>query len=319
MKVGLSLCPEVGRWSDTVAQARLATELGYDSVWLPEHHLMEAYSPSPMLGLAGLVELTGDLLLGTDIVVAPFHHPVRIAEEAAQLQDMSGGRFVLGLGLGYRPEEFAAFGVAFDDRASIFEEQLEVVGALLKSTGVSFAGRHYLLDDVTIYPRPAPAPPIWVGGWVPRAVRRAARLADAWFPGPTATVAKVAACLDTYDAELAALGDERDELPIFREVWVADNDADLSHGVERLEAMYSDDYVSWGHRNVQGAAEVRDDRFIVGDPEAVAQGIARLRDELGATHLVARLHGHGVRQDHVERAMRLLAGPVRDQLGVKSS
>lgn len=314
IRFGLSICPEVHRWRDTVAQARLAQELGYDSVWLPEHHLMAGYAPSPLLGLAGLIDVVPELTLGTDVVIGPFYHPVRLAEDAAVLQDMSEGRFVLGIALGYRPEEFAALGVPFGQRGRRLDETLDIVRHLWSARDVTFRGSQFDLDGVTIYPRLEAPPPIWVGGWVDAALRRAATKGDAWFPGPTATVEKVKACLEVYDSALAEVDRVRGELPIFRELWVADDRAGLAVGVNRLRALYQDDYLTWGHANVSGTEDIDRDRFIVGDPESVAAEIVRLQRELGVTHLVARLHFHGIDEGAVEKAMRLLAQRVRPEV-----
>jgi alkanesulfonate monooxygenase SsuD/methylene tetrahydromethanopterin reductase-like flavin-dependent oxidoreductase (luciferase family) len=314
MRFGLSLCPEVGRWKDTVEQARRAEELGYDSVWLPEHHLMAGYAPSPLLGLAGLVEVTDDILLGTDVLVAPFHNPARLAEDTAVLQEMSEGRFILGAALGYRPEEFAAFGVPFERRAGILNDTLQIVRKLWTEEDVSFESKNFKLDGVTIYPRLDDPPPLWVGGWVEAALVRAAKLGDAWFPGPTAEVAKVAKCLELYDQALAEEGKQRTELPIFREVWVAEDAAHMEAGVGKLRALYENDYVTWGHSNVEANKDIAEDRFIVGSPEEVAEQIAALGERLGVTHLVARLHFHEIDQDAVLEAMRLLSERVRPQV-----
>lgn len=311
MKFGLSLCPEVGRWPDTVAQARLAEELGYDSVWLPEHHLMAGYAPSPLIGLAGLVEVTSTVELGTDVVVAPFYHPVRLAEDVAVLQEMSGGRVVLGAGLGYRETEFAALGVPFRQRGSIFTETLQILRQLWTSTNVSFHGQHFDLDDVTIYPRLPVPPRLLVGGWKTPALARAARYADAWFPGPTADVPTVQAALAQYDDLLSQAGKTRSELPIFREVWVSDSPEHHEAGVRHIRALYESDYKSWGHSNVRADADPATDRFILGHPDQVTEQILALHKRLGVTHLVARLHCHGVREEAVEHSMHLLANQVR--------
>jgi probable F420-dependent oxidoreductase len=314
MRFGLSLCPEVGRWHDTVGQARLAEDLGFDSVWLPEHHLMAGYAPNPLLGIAGLVEATQRITLGTNVVIAPFVHPVRLAEDSALLQEMSDGRFVLGAGLGYRQEEFSALGVPYAERAGRLTETLEIVRRLWTDEHVDYPGRYFALQDVTIYPRPVPPPPLWIGGWAAAALRRAARLGDVWFPGPTADIDKVKACLETYDAALDATGRSRSELPIFREVWVSDTREHLERGTRLLSALYRDDYVAWQHRNLDSAADIAADRFIVGSPDQVAAQLVRLRDELGMTHIIARLHFHGIDQRDVERAMLLLGTSVRQSV-----
>lgn len=316
MRVGISLCPEAGRHDVMLDQARLAEQLGYDSVWVPEHHLMAGYLPSPMLALAAVATVTERITLGTDVAIVPFYPPVRLAEEAAMLAEVSDGRFVLGVGLGYRPEEFAAFGVPFEQRGARMTEGLAVVTRLLRETSVSYDGAYVQLDGVTVHPKPEQPIPVWVGGWTAPALRRAAELGDAWFPGPTADVAKLRSCLDVYDTELARRGKARTELPLFREVWVADEPSLLREGRERLHGLYTDDYVTWSHSNV-GAADwerLRRDRFLVGTPAEVAEEVLRYGEDLGVTHLVARMHFHGSDPAAVRRSMELFAEQVRPKL-----
>lgn len=315
MKFGLSLCPEVGRYPETREQARAAEALGYDSVWLPEHHLMAGYAPSPMLGLAAVATVTERVQIGTDVAIVPFYNPVRLAEDSAMLSDMSDGRFILGVGLGYRKEEFAAFGVPFHERGRRMHESLAIIRRLLSEDSVSFSGEFTTLDEVTIYPRP-PHVPLYVGGWSAPALGRAAEFGDAWFPGPTADLEKLKACLDIYDEALAEDDRVRTELPIFREVWVATDDGSMAAGVDPMRSLYVDDYLAWEHDNVDDGGTddpfkgLSQDRFIVGDPEEVTEEICRYRDELGVTHLVARMHFHGSDHRRVMEAMELFSDRV---------
>lgn len=316
MKLGLSLCPEVGRFDDLWEQARVAEELGYDSVWLPEHHLMAGYMPAPLLGLASVASITSRVQIGTDVLIAPLYPPVRLAEDIAVLDDMSGGRFIAGVALGYRREEFDALGVPFGERGRRMSETLVALRLLLETESATFHGEHVSFENVTIYPRPSRPIALWVGGWSDTAVERAAELGDAWFPGPTATVEKVSAALAAYDGALAKRGRTRSELPIFREVWVAETPRDLEAGIERLRGLYVDDYLAWNHANVGVGGDVdpweelRRDRFLVGGPDEVAAGVVRLAEQLGPTHLVARMHFHGSEQGDVLNSMRLFAEKV---------
>jgi alkanesulfonate monooxygenase SsuD/methylene tetrahydromethanopterin reductase-like flavin-dependent oxidoreductase (luciferase family) len=165
MRFGMAVCHEVNRHREMQEQARAAETLGYDSVWLPEHHLMKGYAPSPLLGLASIAAITERVRLGTALALIPFYSPVGLAEDAAVLADMSGGRFILGAGLGYREEEFAAFGVPYKERGRRMHETLGAVRQLLRSESVTFSGKFVQLKGVTIYPRPAHHIPIYVGGW----------------------------------------------------------------------------------------------------------------------------------------------------------
>src|SRR6266508_5922637 len=116
-----------------------AEELGFDSVWMEEHHgVKDHYWPSPLPVLAGFATRTSRMLLGTDILVAPFYHPVRLAEDAALLDVMSGGRFVLGVAIGYKPDEFALYGAELDKRGARFEEQLAIIRGLWTQDRIAF-------------------------------------------------------------------------------------------------------------------------------------------------------------------------------------
>ena len=116
--------------------------------------------------LAGFATRTTRMLLGTDILVAPFYHPVRLAEDAAMLDMMSGGRLIVGSAIGYKPDEFALYGAELEKRGARFEEQLAIMKALWTQDWVSHKGRYYQIEG-TLEPKPVakPHPPIWIGGW----------------------------------------------------------------------------------------------------------------------------------------------------------
>ena len=316
MRFGLAVCHEVNRHPEMQEQARAAETLGYDSVWLPEHHLMKGYAPSPLLALASIAAITERVRLGTALALIPFYSPVGLAEDAAVLADMSGGRFILGAGLGYREEEFEAFAVPYKERGRRMHETLGAVRQLLHAESVNFTGEFVQLEGVTIYPRPAHHIPIYVGGWSGPAFRRAAELGDAWFPGPTADLAKLRSCLAGYDEALSDYGKSRTELPLFREVWVADSPEALAAGVDPLRELYIADYLTWKHGNVKSSdsedpfEDLRRDRFMVGHPSEVAEEILRYHTELGITHLIARMHFRGSDHRMVLRSMELFANAV---------
>ncbi len=105
-------------YDEFLAEVELGELLGFDFIWLEEHHgVKDHYWPSPLMGLAGIAACTEHLILGTDVLVMPLYHPVRVAEDGALLDVMSHGRFVLGAAIGYKPDEFALYGVALENRA----------------------------------------------------------------------------------------------------------------------------------------------------------------------------------------------------------
>jgi probable F420-dependent oxidoreductase len=170
-------------YREIVELTRLAETLGFDSVWVSEHHgSSDGYLPSLLLMLAGLATATDRVLLGTGVVLTPFHHPIRLAEDAAVVDQLSGGRLVLGLGLGWRDEEFRMFDVPVGERLARTTETVEILRRAWTGERFSHRGKVFDLDDVLVTPRPAqdPGPPIYLGGFVEAAVRRAGKLGDGY-------------------------------------------------------------------------------------------------------------------------------------------
>jgi probable F420-dependent oxidoreductase len=182
-------------YRDALEEVVRAEELGFDSVWMEEHHsVTDHYWPSPLPVLAGFATRTQRMRLGTDILVAPFYHPVRLAEDTTMLDVISGGRFVLGIAIGYKPDEFALYGAELEKRGARFEEQLAIMRALWTQESVAFDGTYYTVEG-RLEPKPItrPHPPVWIGGWGDITLRRAATLADNWVPGPTADLPRLLA------------------------------------------------------------------------------------------------------------------------------
>src|SRR3712207_4261870 len=152
----------------------------------------------PLLGR--LAADAGEMILGTNIILLPLHHPVEIAEQFATLDAMTSGRIVLGVGLGYRQEEFAAFGIPTRARVGRLTESIEIIKRLWTEDDVTYQGKHFQLTNVSIRPRPVqqPRPPIWVGATSEPAIRRAALHGDAWMAAPSDTVPRMKELLALY-------------------------------------------------------------------------------------------------------------------------
>ena len=175
-------------YADVLELAALADESGFDSFWLAEHHgADDGYNPSLLPFLAAVAARTSRIELGTAVMLAPFHDPLRIAEDAAVVDNVSGGRLNLGLGLGWAPEEYRMFAVDQKGRGQRLAEFAQVLKAAWGSPRFSFDGRFYTYDDIAITPKPARegGPPLWLGGTVDAAVERAARFGDGHFPPST--------------------------------------------------------------------------------------------------------------------------------------
>ena len=160
----------------------LAESLDIDSLWLSDRVVSEVLSLEPVVALSWVAARTRKMKFGTSVLALPLRNPTVLAKELATLDFLSGGRLLLAVGLGRDEEsEPRACGIARSERAGRTEEAVHLLRALWSGNEVSFQGRFYQLDKVSIQPRPArTAPPIWVGGRSGAAFRRAARLADGW-------------------------------------------------------------------------------------------------------------------------------------------
>lgn len=190
LKIGVQL-PEVERevrWPELRDMARVAEQAGFDSLWVGDHLLFrdpdlpprgpwEAWSV-----LAALAAVTERVNLGPLVASVSFHNPAMLAKKAATVDEISGGRLILGLGAGWNEPEYRAFGFPFDHRVDRFEEAFAIIRGLLRDGKVDFEGRYHQARDCVLVPRPARkgGPPIMVGSTGPRMLRLAARYADAW-------------------------------------------------------------------------------------------------------------------------------------------
>jgi probable F420-dependent oxidoreductase len=168
--------------------AETAEELGFDSVWATEHIVVgpEAVDPygrvyDPLLTLGWIAGWTERIGLGTSIVLVPLHNPFHLAKEVATLEEVSGGRFTLGVGMGWHRDEFDFMGVPFEGRGRRADEAIRLMRSLWAGDSV-FEGRYWSFRNATAEPHPLPQPEIWVGGSSERAIRRARELGDGWHP-----------------------------------------------------------------------------------------------------------------------------------------
>lgn len=173
--------------------ATAAEALGYDAVWANDmliHPAAEGRGASEgpqvielLVTLATLVHLTPRIKLGTAVVVLPQRHPILVAKQAAALHLLSQQRLILGVGVGWRPEEFVLLGADFTHRGATADEAIELMGALWRGSAASYHGQFHHLDAATMRPLPPNGgPPIWVGGHTPGAIRRAAKYGSGWLP-----------------------------------------------------------------------------------------------------------------------------------------
>ena len=176
-----------GDFESIAAQTLAAEEAGFDAVLFGEHHGAPMHRhPQLLILLAGLAARTSRIRLGTSIVLSGLYDPVHLAEMSAMVDQNSGGRLILGLGLGYQPQDFKHFAVPFNQRLSRFEESIEILRRAWTEERFSFAGRRFNYDNVAVYPKPlqSPHPPLWLAAWSEAGAVRAGRLGDAYVTDP---------------------------------------------------------------------------------------------------------------------------------------
>jgi alkanesulfonate monooxygenase SsuD/methylene tetrahydromethanopterin reductase-like flavin-dependent oxidoreductase (luciferase family) len=310
MKVGLFVNTQFPKGMDVgaripemVEQVRAARDAGFKSLWFPHHWLTQ---PLQMLqispAMAYVAAHAQGMTIGPNILILPPLNPVHVAEEAATLDVLTGGNYILGIGLGYRPQEFTAFGVPLSERVPRFTESIGLMRRLWTEDRVDHEGRFYTVKDagISLKPKRPGGPPLYIAGQVDVAVKRAARIGDAWLIVNSSGLGKIAPLMQTYRAALAEYKRTPMEFPITVECYVGANNA-TAHEECRgpLEYKYAA-YAAWGLEKASHTSSFEEfarDRFIIGDKVKVKEEIARYHERLGVDHFVMRCQWPGLEQE----------------------
>ena len=307
-------------YDETLEDVQYAEELGYDHVWITEHHFIDdGYTPSVLPICAAAARLTSRVRIGTWVLLLPLHNAIRVAEDAATVDILSGGRLDLGVGLGYRIEEFEGFGVDRRRRASLMDESLEILTRTLNGETVSMSGRHYNVSNLRVTPQPLQRPfPLWVGARSEPAARRAARF------GANLMIVADRPVRDAWAGELAALGRDEAELDVLISSggYVTEDPDGLWERLAPHQRYLRETYGTW----YKQAADLGEDdplgrlvglseeqaraNFTAGSAEQVAAAVRRSLERIPARHVIMPAGMPGAPRDLSRRQMERFAREV---------
>jgi len=316
-------------YAEQLAQVRAAEELGFDEAWLTEHHFAEdGYSPALFPIAGAIASTTRRIRIGTYLVLLPLHNAVRIAEDAATVDVISNGRFDLGVGQGYGPQEFDGYGVNRKTRASRLEEGIEVVRGAWTKSDFSFSGKHYNVKGITIMP-PAvqkPHPPIWIGAGAPKAIQRAGRMGCHFMSLGDPRAQQI------YDSALREAGRNPSDYSAAQLYWThiaPTADQAWAEAQDHYHAMLQG-YARWlvaanempgteRLANLPEPSKLRDAQGLLftplfGSPGEIAARLNESFKNVRTTHLVLGMHLPGIAPERSQRSMELFAREVAPKL-----
>lgn len=315
------------RITEHAEQVRLARQLGFDGVTIGNHmsYGSTAWFP-PFETLMRLAAEADGMSLGTCMLILPLYEPLHVAEQVALLDAACGGRAILGVAPGWTRQEFDVMGIAYDRRISRYREGVELIRRLYTENEVTFEGKHFRTKEISLALKPMtrPRPPMWFGGSVDNAVRRAAKMAEPQFGDSWVASSHLRAKVITKQAQifkdgLAELGKPfPSDFPVLRNIVVASDRRTAIRDVGPAIAASYKVFGDWGLfnevvRDGQSHPEFDDllrDRFIIGSPEECAEELTRLMQVTGCNRLVARIQWLGMEHKHVMRTIELLGDKV---------
>ena len=294
-------------FSRALQRIEIMDRTGYDAVWLAEHHF-SSFSVCPSVHMMGTLAAarTTRLRIGTAVSLAPFYHPLRLAEEVALLDVLSGGRVNWGAGRGFARVEFAAFGVPPEESTVRFREAVEIVLRAWSDERLNFAGAHFQFEDLEVLPKPLqkPYPPVWMAATSEGAIEWAAGRGFSILMDPHAGHGEIGRKRRFYAERLAAAGYTiagRD-LPVARLVAIAETSAEAAAVARGGARWIVDSYFGAQHNpvgvadpNASGADPVQrylDEVIVHGTPDAVLDEILRLHEEIGLDYLLCAPLSH---------------------------
>jgi alkanesulfonate monooxygenase SsuD/methylene tetrahydromethanopterin reductase-like flavin-dependent oxidoreductase (luciferase family) len=312
-------------FAESLAQIELAEQRGFSTALVSEHHLVEnSYFPAPFVTLSAIAMKTRNIRIAPGIIILPLYDPLHVAEHGAVLDVISDGRFTLGVGQGYRKEEFEAFQIPLADRPGRMRDSVEAIRALWSQPSVTLQNKHFNYRNVMVRPRTKqqPTPPIWVAAKKKSAVRLAAQVGDVWFADPITALSVLKERIADYKVARKECGkpDTDFYFPLMREVYCAETDEKAWEEAREPMLYVYREYLEWGHMlDDQGnpvppgdkrALDLLRSRFIVGSPETCVKECLKYKKELGVTDFVMRMKFPGLPHERVLNSINLWADQV---------
>jgi alkanesulfonate monooxygenase SsuD/methylene tetrahydromethanopterin reductase-like flavin-dependent oxidoreductase (luciferase family) len=300
-------------YAEILEQVRWLDQLGADLVWFTEHHFVEdGYLPSWIPVAGAMSAVTERVRFGTDICLMPFNHPLRLAEDLAVLDNLSGGRVELGLGMGYAPHEFRGFGIPVSRRVSLMDEGIEVLQRCFTGERFSYHGKRYQFEDVQITPGYVQdgGPPLWVAAMSEAGARRAARFDTNFLPQGLRR--------RSFDPWVEALRssdrDPRDyRIGIIRSILVTDDrdtDWQVVRAAERYRMALYQRFFSESGEGLGERGEPVPQTWIVGDTEHCVTALTEFIAEFGITDIVTMAVPPGLRAEQMAPSLERLFSDV---------
>lgn len=277
---------------------QIMDQSGFDAVWLTEHHFSD-YSVCPSIPVMGAFTAarTKNLRIGAGVTLAAFYHPLRLAEEIALLDILSGGRVNWGAGRGFDAREFRTFGVPMDESQARFHEAVDIVVQAWTNNRLTYRGKYFSFDDIEVLPKPLqqPYPPMWVAAGSPEAFQWAAAAGYSVLIGPHSTHAETGEQWEFYRHELETHGYsiEGRDIPTARLLAIADTDAEAAQVARQGAGWLLKTYIDPRRFNVDDPLQRYVDSVVIhGTAEKVIDQIARLREEIHLDYLIGAPLSH---------------------------
>ena len=264
---------------------------GFDAVWLAEHHF-SSFSVCPSVHMMATMAAarTKRLRIGTAVSLAPFYHPLRLAEEVALLDVLSGGRVNWGAGRGFSRGEFAAFGIPMEESTARFRETVDIVLSAWSQERLTYAGEHFRFDGVEVLPRPlqSPHPPVWMAATSEPAIDWAASRGFSILMDPHCTRTELGEKRRRYGEQMAAAGFSAAgrDIPMARLIAVAPTAERAAEVARRGAAWTVGSYIGGGRGDVDPVERYVNEVILHGTPESVLDQILALEDSASLNYLL---------------------------------